>query len=128
MGVEVIEEEVLLGTLMGRRTKAAGGYNKHIGGVLPTRRGRQDGPLHLGVTPPRHDMHMIMTPRDDDPPPPAQITSCLKHAGTCRVPSKLCEKFATHQNEEVMRYEMFTGQDQLNMHGKSRKLELSPHT
>merc|ERR1712217_312775 len=98
--VEVVEEEVLLGTLMGRKRKegfthlqlgesmsVAGRYNKDVGGMQPTRLGRHDGRSNVDTAPPRHDMHMIMSPRDNDPPPPTQITPCKKYAGPCRVPS-----------------------------------------
>merc|ERR1712012_396850 len=136
----VLVEENLFGTQMGRKNKqalmqlqlddqspAAGSYNKNIGGVQPTRLGRQGGSPR-GTASPRTDMHMIMTPRDDDPPPPTQITPAKKNDGTCRVPSEHCEKISAHCNEELLRYEMVAGQDRPNMRSESLPLELSPRT
>merc|ERR1712217_432108 len=62
---------------------------------------------------------MIMSPRDDDPPLSDPIVPNKKHAGTCRVPSKHCEKIAVHRYEEIMRYEVVAGQDQPNMRSAS---------
>jgi len=108
---------------LGAAEDAAGGYNRNVGGTQITRLGRANSPRsEVDLT--RNDMRMIMTPRDDDPSAPLQISPARKSVGTCRVPSEHCEKNAAHYNQEVLRYEMVAGQDQPNM--RTLPYDLSP--
>lgn len=150
--IEVLDDEILLGKQMGRKAKQAydhyqavateckerlsrsqsgdlpaGRYNRMIGGMEPTRRGRQDGQPSAEDNPPaRQDMHMIMTPRCKDPSPSLQVTPTKKHKGDCRTPSDQCEKLAIHNSEEIMRYEVVAGEDKPNLRSASLPPYLSP--
>lgn len=136
---ETIKQEVFVEAQMGRKKKegfthmqlddpssVAGGYNKDVGGVQPTRRGCQNRQVSPGTSPPRHDMHMIMTPQNNDPPLSTGITSSRKHAGTFRVPSKHSEKISARCHQEVMRYEIIAGQDQPNTRGICPPVDRNP--